>query len=358
MSIKRIGRKKKEKITAAIQASLSGAAGVAAVTADGYQPKAEDFVLVPPAETGSVDSEAVGGVRHENLKRFFARKSAVAGVIILGFLILMSIIGPHISGHSYDEQDLTRADMAPRVPGLASMGILDGTESVPKIDGTISQNKYEENGITDTYYVFGTDSLGRDLFARCFMGLRISLIIALLATAINLIIGMNYGIISGYFGGMTDIFMQRTVDVIGSIPTLVVVTLLMLVLKPGMGSIVLALMLSGWIQMSLIARAEVLKVKELEYVQAARTMGAGHAHIIFRDIQHLGHKPACIESDSFTGFEKDLKPVLLLHTAYAALQPRYVVVLTGDVVTAAEVYPLHFRQYISEFILNCVQSSL
>ena len=284
MSIKRIGRKKKEKITAAIQASLSGAAGVAAVTADGYQPKAEDFVLVPPAETGSVDSEAVGGVRHENLKRFFARKSAVAGVIILGFLILMSIIGPHISGHSYDEQDLTRADMAPRVPGLASMGILDGTESVPKIDGTISQNKYEENGITDTYYVFGTDSLGRDMFARCFMGLRISLIIALLATAINLIIGMNYGIISGYFGGMTDIFMQRTVDVIGSIPTLVVVTLLMLVLKPGMGSIVLALMLSGWIQMSLIARAEVLKVKELEYVQAARTMGAGHAHIIFRDI--------------------------------------------------------------------------
>ena len=116
------------------------------------------------------------------------------------------------------------------------------------------------------------------------MGLRISLVIALLATVINLIIGMNYGIISGYFGGMTDIFMQRTVDVIGSIPTLVVVTLLMLVLKPGMGSIIVALMLSGWIQMSLISRAEVMKVKELEYIQAARTMGAGHAHIIFRDI--------------------------------------------------------------------------
>ena len=78
--------------------------------------------------------------------------------------------------------------------------------------------------------------------------------------------------------------MQRIVDVIGSIPTLVVVTLLMLVLKPGIGSIIFALMLSGWIEMSLIARSEVLKVKELEYVQAARTMGAGHVHIIFKDI--------------------------------------------------------------------------
>ena len=91
-------------------------------------------------------------------------------------------------------------------------------------------------------------------------------------------------IISGYFGEMTDILMQRTIDVIGSIPTLVVVTLLMIVLKPGIGSIIFALMLSGWIEMSRIARAEVLKVKELEYIQAAKTIGAGHMHIIFREM--------------------------------------------------------------------------
>ena len=78
--------------------------------------------------------------------------------------------------------------------------------------------------------------------------------------------------------------MQRFVDVLGSIPTLVVVTLMMLVLTPGMGSIIVAMMISGWIEMSLIARAEVLKVKELEYIQAARTIGASHGHIIFKEI--------------------------------------------------------------------------
>lgn len=249
-----------------------------------YTPCPEDFVFAPEDMKGGVAAEAIGGTKHETLKRFFAQKSAVAGVVILGLLILLSIIGPYISGHAYDAQDLSRANLAPRVPGLSAMGILDGSESMPKTSGNMKQNKYEEQGITDTYYLFGTDSLGRDMFARCFMGLRISLAIALIATVINLIIGMNYGIISGYFGGMTDIVMQRTIDVIGSIPTLVVVTLLMLVLEPGMGSIILALMLSGWIQMSLIARAEVLKVKELEYVQAARTMGAGHFHIVFREI--------------------------------------------------------------------------
>ncbi|MBR4554112.1 MAG: ABC transporter permease [Ruminococcus sp.] len=167
---------------------------------------------------------------------------------------------------------------------LASAGVLDGSEKLHKTNGSETINLYEDLGITDEYYIFGTDSLGRDMFARAFMGLRVSLIIAAIATAINLIIGMNYGIISGYFGGMTDILMQRAIDIVGSIPTLVVVTLLMLVLKPGMGSIILALMLSGWIEMSRISRAEVLKVKELEYVQAARTLGAGHRHIIFREI--------------------------------------------------------------------------
>lgn len=249
-----------------------------------YVPVAEDFVPAPPELTDSAEKEAVSGVKHETLKRFFAKKSSIFGVVILALLILLSIIGPYISGHSYEEQDLDRTNLPPRVPVLASMGILDGSESVPKTGGTVVENKYEELDATDSYYLFGTDKLGRDMFARCFMGLRISLLIALIATVINLLIGMNYGIISGYFGGKTDLIMQRIIDIIGSIPTLVVVTLLMLVLKPGMSSIIVALMLSGWFQMSLIARSEVLKVKQLEYVQAARTMGAGHMHIIFREI--------------------------------------------------------------------------
>ncbi len=249
-----------------------------------YTPQDTDFVPAPAEFKNTADREAVTGSRNDMRKRFFAQKSAVAGLVILAILVLLAIIGPYISGHSYDDQVLERSNLAPRVPGLASIGILDGSETLYKTDGEIKVNRYEELGITDEYYIFGTDSLGRDMFARAFMGLRISLLIAFAATAINLIIGMNYGIISGYFGGMTDIIMQRVIDVIGSIPTLVVVTLLMLVLQPGMGSIILALMLSGWIEMSRIARAEVMKVKELEYVQAARTLGAAHRHIIFREI--------------------------------------------------------------------------
>ncbi len=249
-----------------------------------YIPVKEDFVLAPPELTRSAVKESIGGVKHETVRRFFSNKSSVLGVVIICLLVLLAIVGPYISGHSYDDQDLTRANLAPRVPVLASAGILDGSEAVPMTSGYITDNKYDELGLTNEYYLFGTDKLGRDMFARCFMGLRISLIIAFAATAINLLIGMNYGIISGYFGGVTDIIMQRIVDIIGSIPTLVVVTLLMLVLKPGMGSIMFALMLSGWFEMSLIARSEVLKVKQLEYVQAAKTMGAGHLHLIFREI--------------------------------------------------------------------------
>ncbi|MBR5179261.1 MAG: ABC transporter permease [Lachnospiraceae bacterium] len=249
-----------------------------------YVPKKEDFVFASDQVKKSAVKEAVSGVKHETFKRFMAQRSAVFGAVILVLLILLSLVGPYISGHSYDEQNLSYANMAPRVPLLSGLGIFDGSEDVPKTSGTITENKYETLEITDTYYLFGTDSLGRDMFARCFMGLRISLIIAFAATMINLIIGMNYGIISGYFGGATDLIMQRFIDIISSIPTLVVVTLLMLVLQPGMGSIIVALMVSGWFEMSLIARAEVLKVKELEYVQAAKTMGAGHMHIIFKDI--------------------------------------------------------------------------
>ena len=248
-----------------------------------YVPTDEDFLPMPPKQAGDTAAEAVSGSKHDTWKRFKAQKSAMAGVIILVLLVLLSLIGPYISGHSYDEQNLDRVNLPPRIPVLSSLGIFDGSETVKKSSGDVEVNKYEELGIDD-YYIFGTDALGRDMFARCFMGIRISMLIALIATVINLIIGMNYGIISGYFGGMTDILMQRFVDVLGSIPTLVVVTLMLLVLEPGMGSIIVALMISGWIEMSLIARAEVMKVKELEYIQAARTIGAGHGHIIFKEI--------------------------------------------------------------------------
>jgi oligopeptide transport system permease protein len=169
--------------------------------------------------------------------------------------------------------------MAPKIPGIAS-----GTEYLFGTAGKIRQNRYEELGLNDTYYYFGTDSLGRDLFSRCFQGLRVSLFIALAAGLTDLIIGMNYGMISGFIGGRTDFIMQQIVDIFGSIPTLVIVTILMLIMKPGIGAIIFALILTGWMEMSMVARAQVLRLKEQEFVLAARTLGAGNMFILFREM--------------------------------------------------------------------------
>ena len=185
------------------------------------------------------------------VKRFFARGSNVFGLVLLCLLLIMSLVGPYLSGHNYAEQNLERANMAPRIPG-----ILSGEETLSGTAGEIKVNRYEELGLQDEYYPFGTDSLGRDLFSRCFQGLRVSVLIALAAGFIDLVIGVNYGI----------------------------VTLLMLVLKPGVGTIIFALMLTGWMEMSIIARTQVLRLKDQEFVQAARTLGAGNGFILFKEI--------------------------------------------------------------------------
>ena len=145
-------------------------------------------------------------------------------------------------------------------------------------------NGYDTDARRNTYYWFGTDRYGRDIWTRTWSGTRVSLIIAVVATIIDMVIGLSYGLISGYFGGKVDIIMQRILEVANGIPRLVIVTLLLLILKPGMLTIIVALMLTEWVGMSRIARAEMLKLKEQEFVQASRTLGAGSLHIIFREI--------------------------------------------------------------------------
>ena len=221
-----------------------------------YVPVREDFVLRPEGSDNSILKEGVASIRTSKLKLFLHNRAGMAGLIILVSLVLLSLFVPILAPHKFDAQDLLNVNQDP-----------------------------------DVNFWFGTDDLGRDLFTRCFMGLRVSLIIAFAAAVIDLVIGMNYGIISGYFGGKTDLVMQRIVDIAGSVPSLVIVTLLMLVLKPGIWTIVLALMLTGWMEMSLIARSHVLKIKNLDYVQATRTLGASHMHIILRAVipNTIGH---------------------------------------------------------------------
>lgn len=217
-------------------------------------------------------------------KRFVSNKGAVISLLIILLIVLMAAIGPGMNEYTYFGQVITQQNLAPRIPGIEKLGIFDGSEKMNTSGGTLIQNGYQAGGFSDTYYWFGSDTLGRDLWTRVWMGTRISLYIAFAAVLIDMLIGMSYGLISGYFGGKTDIIMQRFSEIVNGIPTLVVVTLLLIVMKPGLSTITFTLMITGWIGMSRIARAQMLKLKNQEFVLASKTLGETNFDIIFKEI--------------------------------------------------------------------------
>jgi oligopeptide transport system permease protein len=127
---------------------------------------------------------------------------------------------------------------------------------------------------------FGTDPLGRDVLARVLVGAGISLRIAFVAAIINLLVGVSYGALAGYAGGRTDNLMMRFVDVLYGVPTILIVILLMVVLEKGIRNIYLAIGMTYWLNMARLVRAEVLSLKEREFVQAARALGARASRIL------------------------------------------------------------------------------
>ncbi|TLQ40794.1 ABC transporter permease [Ruoffia tabacinasalis] len=228
-------------------------------------------------------------VRESSIKQFITKfsknKGSVFGLIFIIIIIFFALFGPYMNDFGSNEQIIGNESMAPRVPGLEKIGVLDGTQTLKSSTGEIELNKYESNpNAQDTYYWFGSDVLGRDIFTRTWEGTRISLYIALVAVIVDVLIGMTYGLISGYFGGKVDMVMQRILEVLNGIPSLVIVTLLIVVLEPGILSITIAIALTGWIGMSRVARAQILKLKDREFVLAARTLGAKPSTIIFKEI--------------------------------------------------------------------------
>ena len=228
--------------------------------AAGYIPVEADFKFKhTDGELALDDNFAAQSFWKDVLIRYFKKISAVIGLILIIIITVFAIIGPGMNDFSYSEQSLTQKNFAPRVKGLEKLGIFDGSEGMKTTTGTKKINYYEEKGLDDLYYWFGSDNFGRDIWTRTWSGARVSLIIAVAAAIIDMVIGMSYGLISGYFGGKVDMFMQRFLEVANGIPRLVIVTLLLLVLQPGMLTIIFALMLTEWVGMSRIARAEIFK---------------------------------------------------------------------------------------------------
>lgn len=209
--------------------------------------------------------------------KLIKNKGSVYSVIFIVFFIFMAIIGPHMNNHSYEEQDLSRAFLPPKISFLADVHWLPFDGYANGVD------QYEAKGIDESFW-FGTDQFGRDQWTRIWYGTMISLFIAFAAALIDFLIGVAYGGISGYFGGKVDNIMQRIIEILVGIPNLVLIILAIIILKPGLTSIIFAMVITGWVGMARIVRGHVLKLKSQEFVLASRTLGASNTKIMIKDI--------------------------------------------------------------------------
>lgn len=245
--------------------------------------------------------------------RFKASRAAViAGVIIL-VIIIMSLVGPSMNEYTYRQQHVEWSLMPPRIPGLEKLGIADGTKVMRVREENLDEkygdflvktegeeiinyqgkeikmvnariDMYKMKDAKDRYFWFGTDSIGRDIWTRLWRGARVSLFIGIMSVLINMFIGVVYGAISGYYGGWVDMIMQRITEILTGIPQLVVVMLLVMFMGAGIVPFIIALVMTGWVGMSQMIRAQFYRYKGQEYVLASRTMGAKDRTLIFRHI--------------------------------------------------------------------------
>ncbi len=211
----------------------------------------------------------------EAFLRLAKNKGAMISLFLLLALIVVAIIGPSMNEFTYREQTIEHSNLPPKVQGLEWLGF-DGVDS----NGV---NQYAEQNI-DTNYWFGTDEFGRDLWTRVWKGTQISLFIALVAALLDLIIGVVYGGISSFYGGRVDNIMQRIIEVLMGIPNLIVIILFILILEPGVRSIILAMIITGWVGMARVVRGQVLQLKGQEFVLASRTLGASNSRLIWKHL--------------------------------------------------------------------------
>ncbi|MCU1808185.1 ABC transporter permease [Cytobacillus firmus] len=183
------------------------------------------------------------------LRRLKQNKLAMTGFGMIILLIAMSIIGPMLVPYSYSDQSLLNANLPPSKD-----------------------------------FWFGTDDLGRDIFSRTWIGARISLFIGITAVLLDLIIGVIWGGIAAYKGGKTDEVMMRIVDILYGLPHLLVTILLMVVLKPGLLTIIIAMAATGWIGMARLVRGEILRLKESEFVLASQVLGGNFFRVLFKHL--------------------------------------------------------------------------
>ena len=189
-------------------------------------------------------------------KRFLRNKAAMAGLIILVLVALFAALGDYLAAWSNEELDY---NVMGQVRELGMPSIASG-------------------------HYFGTDDLGRDVFARTVQGTRISLMVGIVGAAIAVIVGTLYGATAGYVGGRTDQIMMRAVDILMSIPYMFVLILLLVIFGRSIGMLFLGIGLISWLDMSRIVRGQTLTLKNREFIEAARATGVPSWKIVIRHI--------------------------------------------------------------------------
>lgn len=238
----------------------------------------EDFIRTGAPDSSEQDFQREGRTFWQDAWSQLTRnKLAVVGMIGLIIILILAIVGPLISTHDYAEQDVERRNLPPKI------AVLDQIPFLPFDGEGVDGNAYDKAHVKQNFW-FGTDQLGRDIWTRTWQGAQVSLFIGLVAALLDIFIGVLYGAISGYFGGRIDDFMQRVIEIISSIPTLIVVILFVLIFEPSIWTIILAMAITGWIGMSRVVRGEFLKLKNQEFVLASRTLGTSNLKLIFKHI--------------------------------------------------------------------------